>query len=203
MLRKPLIVGSKGNMARRYATILRHLGVEHQGVDLGDTWPELPSFDSVLICTPTDRHVEDIYRAAKYSVPILCEKPLTKDLDLALEVCDFAERTGLALRMVNQYAHLRGNGTGSGPTVYDYWNHGKDGLAWDCISVVALAQGPVHLGEESPVWFCQINGAQHYVSEMDYAYVDMLKSWLGGEIYGTHYIREAHKKVAAYLEATG
>lgn len=104
--------------------------------------------------------------------------------------------------MVNQYAHLRHKGDG-GPTIYDYWNHGKDGLAWDCISIVGLAEGMIHLSESSPVWTCQINGAAHYSSEMDYAYIDMIQSWLSGNVYGTSYIREAHKKVAAYLEATG
>lgn len=155
----------------------------------------------MIICTPTDRHVEDVYRAAEFNLPILCEKPLTKDLDLCLEVCDFAEKIGLPLRMVNQYAHLPGKDMGEGISYYNYWNHGKDGLAWDCISIVGLARGQVQLREDSPVWVCGINGAGHYSSEMDYAYVDMLKSWLGGDTYGVPYIRAAHTKVAAYLEA--
>lgn len=166
---------------------------------MGDSWPEPSSFDSILICTPTDHHVEDVYQAARFNLPILCEKPLATDLDLVLELCDFAEKTGLPLRMVNQYAFLPGQG-GDGLTYYNYWNHGKDGLAWDCISIVALAQGQVELREDSPLWDCRINGIQHYASEMDYAYVDMLKDWLGGEVNGVSYIREAHKKVAAYLE---
>lgn len=147
--------------------------------------------------------MKSILAASMTRAPVLCEKPLCRSLDIALQVCDSFEMTGQPLRMVNQYAYLPGKGDGDGLTSYDYWNHGKDGLALDCISIIALARGKIELREESPVWQCTINGVQHYASEMDFAYIDMLKSWLGGEVDGIPYIREAHKKVAAYLEVNG
>lgn len=202
MLNRPLIVGSKGNMGRRYATILKHLGVSFQGVDQDEKWPERDTYDSVLICTPTDLHVSDVLYAMTLKVPILCEKPLARNLDVVLRLCDYAEKCGTSLRMVNQYASLAPS-DGDGLTSYDYWNHGKDGLAWDCISVVALANGRVELREESPLWECQVNGRRHYSSEMDMAYVHMIQGWLAGNVSGIPYIRDAHTRVAAYLEANG
>ena len=40
----------------------------------------LESTDAVVICTPTDMHVELIEAAVKHKVPALCEKPLAMDL---------------------------------------------------------------------------------------------------------------------------
>lgn len=105
--------------------------------------------------------------------------------------------------MVNQYAFLNGLGVAGETTYYNYWNHGKDGLLWDCISLVGLATGRVILEEDSPVWLCEVNGAKHFASEMDYAYVDMMKNWLAGNVSDVPYIRAAHKKVAALLEVAG
>lgn len=186
-------------MGRRYQAIFRYLGIEPLGYDLGGQPPPPEAYDSVLIATPTARHIEDIVRFAGMGKPILCEKPIFPDFDTVADLCDWTERGGVPLRMVNQYANLSG-GTGGGITSYNYWNHGKDGLAWDCISLIALAKGKVELREDSPVWQCSINGTQHYASEMDFAYIDMIKGWVGGFVADIPYIRDAHRKVAAYLE---
>jgi hypothetical protein len=198
MLKKPLIVGSKGAMGRRYAAVLRHLGVEFVGIDQGDPVPDL--FDSVIICTPTPNHLPQIVRFASHKVPILCEKPISTNVGEALEVCDWAEEKGIDLQMVNQYAYLENQDT-VGSTVYNYWNHGRDGLTFDCISVLALARGPVQLAENSPVWTCQINGLNLDLRDMDRAYIAMIHAWLMGDrSFGPEYIRHAHKAVAAYIE---
>jgi hypothetical protein len=201
MLKKPLIVGSKGNMGRRYAAILRHLEVPFVGVDVGDSITGL-DFDSVIIATPTPDHVHSI-RAFGSGFPILCEKPISTDLDKALKLCDWADARQIPLRMVNQYEYLPVDETQvSSLTSYNYFRHGNDGLAWDCISLIALAEGRVILANESPVWQAQLNGHALSIADMDMAYVGMIRDWLRGHTRDTDYIREAHKKVAAYVEAT-
>lgn len=200
VLKRPLIVGAKGGMGRRYTAVLRREGVEPLLMDLGDEIPQ--GFDSVLICTPTASHVTDICRFAAYKVPILCEKPISTDLDEALGLCDFAERNGVLLRMVNQYRYMIAPGYRGG-TAYNFYNHGKDGIAWDCISLIALASGAVQLEETSPTWICTINGQHMRQNWVDWSYVHMIRGWLQGDLCDIPYIREAHAKVAAYLETHG
>ena len=187
-------------MGRRYQAILKFLRVDFKGIDLGDKLPDSSSFDSVLICTPTDHHLTALYELAGLKLPILCEKPFAKDLDRVLAFCDVASVENAPIRMVNQYAELDGMEEGR-LTSYDYWNSGKDGLGWDHISLIGLARGPVRIGTSSPLWNCTLNGRQLYASEMDFAYIDMIRGWLDGKVSDIPYIREAHTKVAAFLEA--
>lgn len=199
MLKRPLILGNKGGMGRRYSAILKHIGVECLGADIGEDIPG--GFDSVIICTPTHRHIQDVRWASDFNVPILCEKPLATNLCEALDACDEAEAAGLKLRMVNQYSHLAFSDSEQ-DTLYNYFRTGSDGVAWDCISILALANGLVELGNDSPYWLCVINGQQLSLSDMDMAYVTMIKGWLKDPSGDIPYIRDAHVKVFQYLEAT-
>ncbi len=164
--------------------------------------PLVMGFDAILIATPTYMHCNHIRKVWSYGVPILAEKPLGTDLSEVLELCRDAEREGIKLRMVNQYAQLVPEGA-HGDTRYDYWRTGSDGLAHDCISVLALAKGPVVLASQSPVWTCKINGHQLSLADMDRAYVKMIQGWLTGDVEGINYIRKAHLKVAEYLDLHG
>lgn len=197
MLERPLIIGSRGVMGRRYGAIFKYLGIKHLGMDIGDAVPT--GFDSVLIATPTVKHIRDIQNALDYDVPILCEKPIATDLDEVLQICDEIELAAGQVRMVNQYEYLQ-NPSYKGATVYNYFNHGKDGLAWDCISLIALAQGEIVLGEDSPIWHAFLNGARLSLGDMDRAYIDMISDWVGGYVADLAYIREAHLKVHGYIE---
>jgi len=202
MINRPVILGADGSMGRRYAAILKYLGVDFVPVDAGDGFPAAGSFDGVLIATPTYMHVQHIRKVWDYGVPILCEKPLGTDLAEVLELCRDAERDAVPLRMINQYAQLVPVGA-HGASRYDNWRTGSDGLAHDCISVLALAAGPVVLGSHSPVWTCTINGHMLSLADMDRAYVKMIQGWLTGDVEGINYIRKAHLKVAEYLELHG
>lgn len=196
MLEKPLIVGANGTMGRRYAAILRHLHITPICRDVLDPDPEPGSYDSVIIATPTNKHVNDVIWYGRYGVPILCEKPFSTDIT---EIRSFAERhPDIQLNLVNQYKSLDYHAS-EGITSYDYFNSGKDGLAFDCVSILALARGPVHLDSRSPVWSCWLNGAHVKIERMDNAYIQMIRTWLMGNLdTGIDYILEAHEKAAAW-----
>ncbi len=195
MLKRPLIAGSKGNMGRRYAAILKHLGVSYLGIDKGDRLPK--GFDSIIIATPTENHLQDILVSMQLGKPILCEKPFSKNVGEVLRLCERAVDTDYPLSMINQYAYLP-DGPG-GLTEYNNWNHGKDSLPWDCINIIGQAEGEVLLGEDSPIWRCVLNGREQVLCDMDYAYIAMMQSWLSGETSNIPYIRHAHQKVQEYI----
>ncbi len=202
MIEKPLIVGARGTMGRRYTAVMRKLGIEPLLCDVGDDIPT--DFDGVIIATPTAMHASHVQQFLQFRKPILCEKPLATNLKLVESVCAFADAENADLSMVNQYKYLQGERLPyeSDLTVYDYFNHGRDGLAWDCISIVALAQEHVVLGEKSPIWECIINGELMSLSDMDHAYMRMIRRWLSGNLrgHGTDYIRDAHQRVQRYIE---
>lgn len=201
MLSKPLIVGAKGGMGRRYASILKKMHVEPRLVDVGEVAPK--DFDSVIIASPTSLHVSHCLQFMTAGVPILCEKPLSTSLKQVDAVCAAAEKSGVKLDMVNQYRYCGGDDTPwADLTSYDYFNTGKDGLHWDCISIIALAKGEAFIRNESPVWACILNGKQLRIGGMDWAYIKMIERWIGGELegHGTDYIRFAHRKVQNYIE---
>lgn len=157
----------------------------------------------MIIATPTALHAAHIDQFLATGAPILCEKPITtsiRALDRLMPKLDDGR-----VNMVNQYRYLRGHREeiGEGLTMYDYFNHGRDGLAWDCISIVGLAKGRVVLGEASPRWTCWINGERMSLADMDQAYIDMISHWVGGSLvgHGADYIRDAHARVHAYIEA--
>lgn len=204
MLKKPLIVGAKGNMGRRYTAVLRHLGVEPLLMDQGDEVPD--SFDSVIVASPTAMHAEHCLQFMSYNVPILCEKPLSKDIGEVERVCEEAARRGVQLDMVNQYRYCEWAATltANDHTSYNFFNTGRDGLAWDCISIIALAKGKVSVENTQPVWSCTINGHKLRYERMDWAYITMISEWLNGTLrnHGIGYILDAHHKVLKYIERT-
>jgi hypothetical protein len=196
MIRRVFIVGFEGNMARRYRAILNHLNIYNSGIDIGHTVHEkdLECADGILICTPTDRHVDDVLFYSRYKVPILCEKPLSKNMERVYKCVEFCREHNVNLQLINQYQFL-GNTLGSGITSYDFYNTGKDGLAWDLISVIGLANGKIKLNDKSPLWRCYINGNKMNIGDMNHAYLSMISKWLEDPKPNLEYIIHAHKKV--------
>lgn len=195
------IVGHLGNMGQRYRRIVEHLGHQWIGHDvredkLGDMRALAFTADAIIIASPTHLHVDHIRAFKDYSLPILCEKPVTKDLDALEELLADLKSAGTRLKVVNQYAELSFPKDGTGLTAYNYFKSGGDGLAWDCISLVTLANGEIELRNDSPVWKAQINGHPLVLSEMDGAYIRMVDRWLRDPTT-TDYnaIYQAHKKV--------
>ncbi len=62
-------------------------------------------------------------------------------------------------------------------TEYNYFRSGKDGLVWDCLQIIALANDEISLRNDSPIWRCKINGTTLDLSDMDYAYHSFIKKW--------------------------
>lgn len=177
------VIGSKGNMGRRYMAILRKLGVIHQGVDL---WDQVPEHDHYIVATPTDTHTEvlmDLMQMKTYQ-KILVEKPVTKDPSQLRRLAHMAKMGGHKVYMVNQYAY-RGHSRkkpGAKPatelTEYDYFNTGKDGLLWDCIQLIHMAEAEVRLSTVSPVRNCRINGRIYDSATTDHLYVSMIRDFI-------------------------
>lgn len=204
------IAGCNGGMGRRYTAVLRHLGHVptgfdipgfHEGHELADKVRiEAESSDAVIIASPTETHISLLDFFAETDRPILCEKPISKNIAEIKRVMARLVRTRTKLRMVSQYDYIV-DPDFDGPTLYDYFKSGPDGLYWDCINVVKHAKGKVTLRNESPVWNCWINGQKLNLGLMDQAYVEMMKDWLSRpEKINYDAIIHAHEKVAR-LEA--
>jgi hypothetical protein len=198
-----IVYGAKGNMGRRYMAILKFLGVERFGVDV-DTPPESIPHERAagyIVATPTESHVRFMRVLLKHRRPILCEKPWSLSIEevrkFAWDLTDMERRL---VSMVAQYRQLLPRLTGRGPTVYDYYKHGDDGLAWDCIQPIAFSNGPATLREESPIWTCKINGYSLSLGDMDWAYVKDIQGWLSGDNLDVGFILNAHEKTHEVAE---
>jgi hypothetical protein len=184
-----LILGSMGNMGKRYRAILKMLRIEHFTFDKADGQALEPRRSQliakalkIIVATPTHDHVrtlELIDAVATNKPRVLCEKPITKKLEEFEQLRSFRN---LELFCVNQYAHLPEYETfrsSQGRTYYNYFRHGDDGLGWDCFQLFNLANGSIAINESSPIWKCRINGVQINPTNMDWAYVRMIQDFLG------------------------
>jgi hypothetical protein len=192
-----LLVGAEGNMGRRYQAILKFLGKDFVAVDKQHNRhfvkDQAARADGIIIATPTDTHLTLLAEFNEFKKPIMCEKPFTKDMrDMDLIVDMFTE-SRTPLNMIYQYQEL-GNPYSQGSTVYDYFKHGGDGLAWDCIQIVGLAKGALELSESSPLWTCSLNGWQVELSDMDAAYITHIEKWMAAPGQDLSEIREIHQK---------
>lgn len=205
MKKKVYIFGREGNMGSRYAAILRHLGHTVTGNDLEDDLVEadIMESDAIIIATPTDTHLEFIAHCFDYKKPILCEKPLINhpdNIENLREFLDLASSEEVKLSMVSQYDYYQVDNINPGLTAYNYYRTGKDGLAWDCINIIWRSKSRVLLNNTSPIWLCSINGTPLRIDLMDYAYIQMIDSWLANP-YKPQYqnILDRHLKVLDYL----
>jgi hypothetical protein len=189
------IIGHKGNMGRKYGVILDHIGVEWFGVDV-DEGSLNREADGYIIATPTHTHCEFIGWLRDLGKPILCEKPVSKNLVELEKLLHACEKSGTKLQMVSQYDYLV-KPQSEGPTVYDYYKHGGDGLYWDCINIIHHAKSTVIIKEKSPIWTCIINGHQLSLADMDRAYIDMIQDWLKNPRADYDRIWKSHDQVSS------
>lgn len=195
------IIGNRGNMARRYAAILRYLGHFVLGHDEGvSAHPRLyENADCFIVATPTETHLRIMEELIKLGKPIISEKAFTTDLKKLNEFEDKNRQNLNLISMVNQYSFLI-DSDNDGETYWDYWNSGKDGLAWDCINIIGLSKSKPHLSNNSPTWECKINGKKLFLSHMDGAYIRMLESWLRNPLSNYHYAKVAHEKTQRFID---
>jgi hypothetical protein len=193
-MKKVAVIGGKGNMGRRYAKILERYcdcDVLVVDTDTHETTADMQSCDGIIISVPTEVHVRTIYKNLMYGKPILCEKPITKNI---LKLQTLLSIEGLDLSMINQYEFLDDK-TSEGHTSYNYFKTGNDSLLWDCINIMGVARSSYDIRNDSLIWTCRLNGKQISLSDMDLAYIDNIKGWVNGW-RNKDYILGAHLKVA-------
>lgn len=197
---KVYIFGHKGNMGRRYRSILEHLGHQWLGEDLDEKVGTADEADCFIVATPTNTHDQMLTALLGRGKPILCEKPIAKDSQELRRLMANAVLAGARIQMVSQYDYLVSPGA-CGPSRYNYFRSGPDGLAWDCLQIIWHAKGECRLSNDSPVWDCVINGAQLDLSRMDGAYVSMVRDWLAAPRNDISRILDAHEKVQRWLKS--
>lgn len=213
-----LVIGSQGNMGKRYCAILKALEVEHVGLDIRQAnYSELIEeaifrCDKIIITTPTQKHLETIQLISSVRrqrptriAHVLCEKPLVTKAD-SLRWLRKEQDSGLVrIFCVNQYSYLPEHpifARTNGRTYYNYFKHGGDGLEWDCFQLFGLARGTVVLNESAPIWNCKINGTKVSISGMDHAYVSMISDFLGQmrRLWDLDKAEEVTRKVLRWIE---
>jgi hypothetical protein len=203
---KVLLVGAAGNMGSRYKAVLNYLGVEFSPYDitLKTTLKDAAKgCDRALICTPTDAHADSIRQVISVlKGPILCEKPITKNLRELRDLINDCAKAGCDLRMIYQYKKVYRDDGFIGPTHYDYYKSGGDGLAWDCIQLIGLARGSIRIDQKSPIWDAAINGQLLRIGLMDQAYIEYVNDWIKCPqvCVGPKEIIETHEKVQRLIE---
>lgn len=189
------VVGGKGNMGQRYCSILSMIGIDYHIIDIEDK--PIGDYTGFIIATPTETHMNLIEEYSKYLVPILCEKPIVKDEFNFHRLKKFSKPE--CLSMINQYRYLPLYGK-TGDTFYCYYNSGKDGLFWDCINIIGLANtNNIFLSNKSPIWSCRLNGIDISKNWMDQAYVDEVLHWLEQRESNYDYVIKSHEKVFKML----
>lgn len=198
-----LVIGCHGSMGRRYQAILSYLGKPFRGVDLEHNRHYARKLaeesDGIILATPTKTHVELIREYLPLQKPILCEKPVCKDVAELKGLMAEIKDAKTPFRMMYQYQILA-DSSRIGKTHYNYFRHGSDGLAWDCLQIVGLARGECRLKESSPVWSCMINGKRLSIEHMDAAYVAYVQRWLQAPKQDPCEIIAAHEKTAMAAE---
>lgn len=196
-MRNVFISGLKGNMGQRYASICQKLGYKVTGCDKTASFMEQAYFckkkaiDRVIIATPTETHLDaiEIFKQLTNAY-MLVEKPLARN-----HLTDLGDK----VTMVNQYEYLVSENC-IGPSSYNYFKSGSDGLFWDCINIIGLAKGNVSIKNDSPIWRTMINGRRLNISDMDLAYIDMVRDWLQEPRPNQNYYIKAHDKVIDMIE---
>lgn len=197
-----LIVGANGSMGRRYRAIMGYLGKIVSLVDKDDSMQsilaEAKNSTGVIIATPTDTHAEYIRQFSAMHMPILCEKPITKNIDELKALMGEVAARRVPFRMMMQYEMLA-DPARIGPSRYAYYNSGKDGLFWDCIQIIGLARSSVTLSNDisQAVWRCMINGKAINPAHMDAAYIGYVQKWFKSPSQDVKRLIHIHEKTAA------
>jgi hypothetical protein len=196
-----LVVGAHGSMGVRYQAICKYLNRDFFRME--KTWSdisvdEIPEkVSGIIIATPTDTHLSLIRKFLPYKKPILCEKPITTDVGALHSIMEELKASTTPFRMMFQYDLLT-EANKIGPTRYNYFKHGSDGLVWDCLQIIALGRSDIKLGEDSPVWSCMINGKALSLSHMDAAYIAYVQRWFRNPSDSLAKLVHAHEKTAEY-----
>ena len=67
---------------------------------------EKAGVDAVIICTPPATHTEIALHFLEQGIPVLCEKPLSVDVEGAKAIVDAAEKKGVVLAMASKFRYV-------------------------------------------------------------------------------------------------
>jgi len=201
MSKPTLIVGYKGQIGTRYQAVFNYLKAPWIGVDIDCVIPDPNDYGDVLVCVPTDYHFNSSLFYAEDDKRVLCEKPISME-DGQIESLI---KTEYKISMVNNWWWAIKIRFGHMPRVkiieYNYYNTGKDGMAWDCIQPIFIADRVI-IKTDSPVFQCHVNGQELTRFFFDASYVEMIKAWLAGDnLWTLEQALEANQKVRQYVDS--
>lgn len=180
------LIGGNGSMGKRYQAILKYLGEDVACFDKDATrqeiWSQSRNSKAIIIASPTDTHMNYLESFLHFDTPILCEKPISKDLEWLELFFDHCKLLKKKFNMTMQYAELA-TSRSTEDSHYNYFRTGPEGLAWDCLQIIGLAKGKITLNNDSPIWDCKINGQTLDLAAMDGAYLSFVKKWLSGRLF--------------------
>lgn len=194
-------------MGKRYQAILKYLEVDFSCADKDTSSASIlemaRSSSGIIIATPTFMHMNCLEIFSHFKVPVICEKPLSKDLNELIFIKEELVRNRkMNLTMTMQYDMLQVPGA-YGESWYDYFRHGSDGLKWDCLQIIGLAKGKISLGEKSPIWKCGLNGRTLSLNDMDGAYCGFVRRWLSTPGDDISRLFDIHMKVMEFQDGQG
>lgn len=194
-----LVVGAKGNMGKRYKAILKFIGKDFVEIDQEHNRHYAMECarrsEGIIIATPTATHADVIRQYIPAGRPILCEKPVTKNIPELKSLMDEIKSSTSVFRMIYQYQMLIDRNR-IGKCLYNYFKHGDDGLIWDCMQIIGLSRSEPELKETSPIWTCIINGKALSLHDMDAAYIYNIQHWLKNPHQDPGEIIAVHEKTA-------
>lgn len=191
---KFLVIGGAGNMGKRYCSILKYLNYKFDICDpmIGKPYHiyKMKDYTHVIVATPTDAHFYYLNILSEHShLKVLCEKPFCKTLTEINSFLSIDPTLRQNLFMVNNYEYANKmaqeifyRGREDKDTEYNFYNTGSDGVLFDCIQLLYLAEGNIKIQNSSPMWSCKINGRPLDRHQIDPSYVYMIRDFGAGRL---------------------
>jgi len=169
-------------MGRRYDQILQKMGVSFRSAD-AEFDGDVDGITKVIIATPTATHRHYIEFFNERKIEILCEKPVVKSVD---EICALEKLVRVPFRWVCNWRFVYPSGIYYSDTcAIDYHNSrtGDDGLAWDCIQLIYLANNfHIKLDNKADSFRCTIDDFQVSLEDIEVSYERMIGYWISKPI---------------------
>lgn len=190
-----LLIGGMGSIGSRYREILRQLGIAFEILDTDGRDPhfdvekylETSKFDKVIICTPTHTHEEYVDMLLDLKKPLLCEKPVSKNTDVTLQLANKASYLNVPAFVVNNYAFIERERPLKEcfprTLSYQYYNTGRDGLLWDCCQLVYLAfkeRAELRLDRKGAIWKFHLGDFEVPYRWVEESYYQMIIAFADG-----------------------
>ena len=173
------LIGGEGSIGRRYAAILRYFDMKYVVVD-----PVREDYDRALrvkveraiVCTPTAMHYQGVKWCMEKDIPILCEKPLSINQRECFELGRY--KKGF---VVNNYQHVFQRFQNEKFNIkYNYYNTGKDGVAWDCCQLIYM-DPKVEIRTDSPILTIWVNNSRITHENIERGYMTMIRAFMAEE----------------------